>query len=97
MKNYRIRAFVDGQPEERIIQGQNHEHAMQIFSKIDDNLPISLAMIHRISFEENGPKFHDVTSDMSERWDLCSYEEACSFYRIEENKSEVDRPRESQS
>lgn len=91
MNNYRVRAFVDRVQAERFVQALSPEHAMLGFSKIQlngetlDRYPIELAMVHAVTFDEDGPKFHDQSGMVSDKWARCSYSEACSFYTKQSN------------
>jgi hypothetical protein len=91
MHNFRVRAIVDGVPTEWMVLARGAEEAVVNFSRIDPmdgspifgELPIELAMVHAVTFEEDGPKFHEHTGMVSDKWARCSFKEACSFYEVQ--------------
>lgn len=68
--HFRIRAFVDGQPEERIVIAETHAASLKAFGDLKDDgfaeqfkdYPIFFAMVHSITFDETGPVYTDVTA-----------------------------------
>lgn len=90
---YRIRAFVEGVPEEAFIFNKTLGGALDDYKGLSSDNPvqhfdlcsIQLAMVHQVSFGETRPVFEDVTHLISTDWRRAPFEEALRFYRDGEN------------
>lgn len=87
MNFYRIRAFVDSAMEEHVCIGATAGEAMAAFSKIDAadtgekfaTYGIDVAMVHKITFNETGPEYEDVTEKIGNNWARASFEQCLHF------------------
>ena len=85
---YRVRALVDCSRETAICLASDVDAALETFEKLiasDTGEPfgsygIDVAMVHQISFGEEGPVFEDVTYQLSDKWARTTFQQALGFY-----------------
>jgi hypothetical protein len=96
---FRVRALVDGVPEEAVCLGENAFKALKAFEQIPDRSSseqqgkfgdhsIHIAMIHRITFGEERPIFEDVTNHIEHGdWTRASFVDCVGF--LDRNRNSV--------
>ena len=83
---YCVRAFVDGEPQTKVVQGSNADEALQNFAEVKDEdktqfseHPIEVAMVHKITFGFYDQIYKDVTYSINSSWRRASYTQCLSF------------------
>lgn len=91
--HYRVRALVDSSAEEVFVSASCVHEAMLEFSKtstgsfageVFGDFGIDVAMVHKVTFAEDGPVFEDVTHQLSNKWARTNFDQCMLYYKREE-------------